>query len=85
MCSEQVIASIIDDSRCGMSNVAFRTAPTNWWVFMYKFFFIKITNHAPAHDSNHDFKLFDLKSDQTLFVFVGEFSIFNDTNSDVFA
>ena len=25
--SEQVIASIVDDSRCGMSNIAFRTAP----------------------------------------------------------
>ena len=25
--SEQVIASIIDDSRCGMSDVAFRTTP----------------------------------------------------------
>ena len=25
--SEQVITSIIDDSRCGMSDLAFRTAP----------------------------------------------------------
>ena len=29
MFSEQVISSIIDDSRCGMSNVGFHTAPPN--------------------------------------------------------
>ena len=34
--SEQVKASIIDDSHCWMSDVAFRTAPTNWRAFLFK-------------------------------------------------
>ena len=32
--SEQAIASIIDDSRGGMSDVAF-TLPANWWAFLF--------------------------------------------------
>ena len=32
--SDQVIASIIDDSRCRVSDVAFRPI-TNWWAFLY--------------------------------------------------
>ena len=32
--SQKVIASIVYDSRCGMSDVAFRTYFTNWWAFL---------------------------------------------------
>ena len=27
------------DSRCGMIDVAFRTAPTSWWAFLYYYIF----------------------------------------------
>ena len=34
-----------DDSRCGMSDVAFRTAPTNWWAFLFYSPDERIINH----------------------------------------
>ena len=53
--AEQVIASIIDDSRCGMSNMAFRTAPpicglscSNFDVVSYSCSSIN-SKHVPAN------------------------------------